>query len=72
MMAPAFAEACSKCVGRVVFAKFDTEADSEAAAAHRISSLPTIVLFKSGSELARQSGALNASQILRWVDAHIH
>jgi MFS family permease len=37
------------------------------AAAHGIRSIPTMILFKDGREIARQSGAMPAGQIVQWV-----
>jgi len=36
-----------------------------------IRSIPTIVAFKNGREVARQSGALGLPQLLQWVDANV-
>ena len=51
----------------VRFAKLDTEAAPVQAAAHGIRSIPTMILFKDGREIARQSGAMPAGQIVQWV-----
>jgi thioredoxin 2 len=48
-------------------AKLDTEAYPQAAAPLGIRSIPTMVIFREGQELARISGALPASEIVRWV-----
>ncbi len=67
MMAPEFVKAARALEPHVRFAKLDTEAAPEAAAAHGIRSIPTMILFKGGRELARQSGAMPAEQIVRWL-----
>jgi len=71
MMAPAFHEAAGILSPRVRLLKLDTEANPEAGARWGIRSIPTLVLLKSGREVARQSGALSAPQIVRWVDEHL-
>ena len=71
MMAPAFAQAAKTLAGRAQFAKLDTEAHPQAAAPHGIRSIPTLVLFKEGREIARTSGALPAGEIVRWVQSAI-
>lgn len=68
-MAPAFAQAARELEPRVRLAKLDTEAHPQVAAPHHIRSIPTMVLFKGGSEVARISGALGAADIVRWVRA---
>lgn len=47
----------------VVVAKVDTEALPDVASRHAIRSIPTIILFRSGREAKRVSGAMSASQI---------
>ena len=68
-MAPAFAQAARELEPRVRLAKLDTEAHPQVAAPHHIRSIPTMVLFKGGSEVARISGALGTADIVRWVRA---
>jgi thioredoxin 2 len=52
----------------VRFAKLDTEAHPMAASQHGIRSLPTLVLFIQGKELARCLGARSRQQIIAWVN----
>jgi thioredoxin 2 len=66
-MAPAFAEAARQ-RPRVQFVKVDTEAAPQAAASYGIRGIPTMILFRNGSESARVSGAMPAQQILAWLD----
>jgi thioredoxin 2 len=65
-MAPAFAAAAARRPG-VRFAKLDTEANQALAARYGIRSIPTLILFQGGREVARQSGALSAEQIDTWL-----
>ena len=67
MMAPQFARAAADLEPRVRFAKLDTEAAQDIAARYNIRSIPTMIAFLHGKELARQSGALDAGAIVRWV-----
>ena len=68
-MAPAFAQAARALEPQVRLAKLDTEAHPQVAAPYNIRSIPTMVLFKGGREVARISGALGAADIERWVRA---
>lgn len=68
MMAPQFKTAASQ-LPQVVFAKLQTDKFEQAAAPYNIRSLPTMVAFKNGREVARQSGALPAAQIVQWVQS---
>ena len=66
-MAPAFVQAAGQLEPQVRLAKLDTEAHPEMAAPYNIRSIPTMVLFKRGREVARVSGAMGAADIVRWV-----
>ena len=67
MMAPAFAEAATQLSPRVVLAKLDTEVAHQTASRFKISSIPTMILFKEGREVTRHSGAMNAQQIVQFA-----
>ena len=70
MMAPHFANAASQ-LPDVRFAKLDTEASPQASAAHGIRSIPTLILYRRGREVARQSGAMAAGDLVRWVQGQL-
>jgi thioredoxin 2 len=67
MMAPQFAAAAGQLEPRLRLAKVDTEAQPDLAARYGIRSIPTLILFAGGREVARQSGAMSAAQIAAWV-----
>lgn len=69
MMAPAFAQAAQQLSPQVRLAKLDTEAHPQAAAPYGIRSIPTMIVFDGGKEVARISGALPAGEIVRWVQS---
>jgi thioredoxin 2 len=69
MMAPAFAQAARQLEPRVRLAKLNTEEHQAPAARFGIRSIPTMILFKNGREIARQSGAMDAANIMRWVNS---
>ena len=66
-MAPAFEAAASQLEPRVRLAKIDTEAATDIAGRYAIRSIPTIMLFRDGREIARQSGAMNTQAIVSWA-----
>lgn len=66
-MAPQFERAARELSGRVVFAKLDTDRAAEVSARHRIRSIPTLVVFDAGREVARTSGAMSAPDLVRWL-----
>ena len=67
MMTPAFEKAAAALEPNVRLAKLNTENEQQIAAQFDIRSIPTMILFKGGKEIARQSGAMMGGQIERWV-----
>ena len=67
MKAPAFQQAAQQLQPNVRLAKVNTEDHQMIGARYQIRSIPTMVIFKNGQEVARQSGAMSASDIVRWV-----
>jgi thioredoxin 2 len=70
MMAPAYEQAASRVPPGVHLAKLDTEAAPEIASRFGIRSIPTLVVFRNGREVARQSGALPLPQLIQWITTH--
>lgn len=70
MMAPAFAQAASELEPQLRFLKVDTEANPALAARFAIRSIPTLIVFRDGREIARHSGALDLSSLKRWLAPH--
>jgi thioredoxin 2 len=68
MMAPHFAQAAAQ-QPLIRFAKLDTEANRQTASAYNIRSIPTLMLFQGGREVARQAGAMSAADLQRWLQA---
>jgi len=71
MMAPAYAQAAATLEPRLRLAKLNTEQEQGIAAQFNILSIPTLVIFKSGREIARMSGAMSAADIVRWIDSQL-
>ncbi|MBB3139974.1 thioredoxin TrxC [Halomonas organivorans] len=67
MMAPVFAEAARELEPRLRFAKLDTEAEQALAGRFGIRSIPTLMVFKEGREVARQAGLLQGRQLREWL-----
>jgi thioredoxin 2 len=67
VMAPHFERAAQELEPEVRLAKLNTEEEQSAAARHNIRSIPTLIAFKGGREVARQSGAMDAASLARWV-----
>jgi thioredoxin 2 len=67
MMAPAFAQAARQLEPHYRLLKLDTEAEPAMAARFGIRSIPTLALFRGGREVARQAGAMDAANLIRWL-----
>lgn len=67
VMAPQF-EMAAKQVPNIIFAKIDTETNPKVSSAHFVRSIPTLILFHQGRELAKQSGAMQASDLVKWIN----
>ncbi len=66
-MAPQFEAAATQMKGRAVFVKVDSDASPQTAARFAIRSIPTMVRLDRGRETKRQSGAVQAAQIVAWA-----
>jgi len=67
MMAPQFVQAAAALEPAYRLAKVDTEAEQALAARFGIRSIPTLIMFLHGREVARTSGAMQADALLNWV-----
>lgn len=65
--APVFAEAARTLEPRLRLAKVDTEAQPALAQRFGIRSIPTLMVFRHGREIARQAGALNPMQLRQFL-----
>jgi thioredoxin 2 len=68
-MAPVYDAAARKFERQLRFGKLNTDDETAPAEKHHVRSLPTLVLFRGGREIARQSGALGATQLSAWLQA---
>lgn len=70
-MAPQFAQAARELGPAARLAKVNVDESPAIAGRYGIRSIPTMVLFADGREVARQSGALAAQQIVAWTRRHL-
>ena len=71
MMAPAFEQAARQLEPLARLLKVNTEEQQALGAQFGIRSIPTMILFAGGREVARMSGALDASGIMAWTRQHL-
>ncbi len=67
MMAPVLEAAAARYEPRMRIGKVDTEGEPALAVRFRIQSIPTLILFRAGRELGRESGAMPAGALDAWL-----
>jgi len=71
MMAPIFEQAAVRLEPKVRLAKLNTEQEPMIASQLAVQSIPTLIIFNRGREVARQSGAMGLDQLINWVNSNI-
>jgi len=67
MMAPAFEEAARRLEPGVRLVKVNTEEAQSLSMQYGIRSIPSLLLFKGGREVARTAGAMDAGGLVAWT-----
>jgi len=70
-MAPFYEAAARQLEPGIRFAKLDTEDQPAVAARFNIRSIPTLIVFRNGAEVARRSGALDAATLAGWLTSTV-
>lgn len=65
--APIFEQVASDMSTKACFLKLDTEENQTTAGSFNIRSIPTLMIFHHGKEVARLSGALPKAQFQQWL-----
>jgi thioredoxin 2 len=68
MMAPVLDRTAQQRATSLQVGKVNTDEQSDLAGRFNIRSIPTLILFRDGQEVARQSGAVDATALGRWLD----
>lgn len=68
VMAPTFEQMAGQRAGTVLFAKVDTDRNPRVSQRFGIASIPTLIAFRGGAEVARRMGALPRPQLDALVD----
>jgi thioredoxin 2 len=71
MMAPIFEQAATNIEPKARLAKLNTEVAQDIAATYNIRNIPTLVIFKNGKEVSRQSGALDKGSLIQFIEANL-
>ena len=67
MMTPSFAQAAGELEPHYRLVKVDTEQEQSLATRYGIRSIPTLVVFRNGQEVARQAGAMDTARLIQWI-----
>ncbi|SNS33792.1 thioredoxin TrxC [Pseudomonas segetis] len=68
--APTFNQAAAQLQGQYRLGKLDSEAHQQLAGQLGIRSIPSLILFRQGKEVARQAGAMALPQLMAWLQSH--
>lgn len=68
MMAPVLERTATLRATQLRVSKVNTDEQPQLAERFGIRSIPTLILFREGREIARQSGAVDATSLSHWLD----
>lgn len=70
MMKPILDELKSTIGGKAMIIKLDIDKNPQVASAYQIQSVPTLILFKKGKIVWRQSGVMQAGELKKLIAQH--
>lgn len=70
VMSPILDEVAKKVQGKARVLKIDVDKNQQAAATYQVRGVPTLILFKNGKQLWRQSGVVDANQLVQLINQH--
>ena len=71
MIGPALEEIATEMNGRVKIAKLNVDENPGVASKYGIRSIPTLMVFKGGKQVAIKTGAGPKSELSRWISASV-
>jgi len=70
MMTPILKEVKQQLKESIKIIKVDVDKNQSVAATYQVKGVPTLILFKEGKQVWRQSGVLQASQLIEIINSH--
>jgi thioredoxin 1 len=71
MIAPALEEIATELKGKVKVAKLNVDENPKISAQLGIRSIPTLMVFKGGQQVAMKTGAGPKSELQRWINSSV-
>ena len=71
MIGPALEEIATEMNGKVKIAKLNVDENPGIASKYGIRSIPTLMVFKGGKQVATKTGAGPKSELSRWINASV-
>ena len=71
MIAPALEEIANEMKGKIKVAKLNVEENPKVSAEFGIRSIPTLMVFKAGKQVAMKTGAGPKSELQRWITTSV-
>lgn len=69
-MSPILDDVAKQVQGKARVLKIDVDKNQQAATAYQVRGVPTLILFKNGKQLWRQSGVVDANQLVQIINQH--
>ncbi len=69
-LAPILKDAKSSLGDKVKIVKIDVDKNQELSSQYQVRGVPTLILFKDGKQLWRQSGVVPKQEIVRIIESH--
>ncbi len=70
MLAPILKQVASEVGDKATIVKIDVDKNQQAAAHYQIRGVPTLILFKEGKQLWRQSGVVPKQTLVQLINQH--
>ena len=71
MMSPILKEVAEQVQGNAKIIKIDVDKNQQVASVYQVRGVPTLILFKNGKQIWRQSGVVQANELVNLINQHI-